>query len=59
VGVQQDGGAQDGVGGGVEGAGGEGRDGERHEAGGEQALKGPVVRAVGGAGGRDRGGIVD
>lgn len=41
--VQQEGGAQDGVGGGVERAGGEGRNGERHEAGGEEALEGPVV----------------
>lgn len=43
VGVQQDGRAQDGVGGGVERTGGKGRNGERHEAGGEEALKGPVV----------------
>lgn len=43
VGVQEDGGAQNGVGGGVERAGGKGRDGERHEAGGEETLKGPVV----------------
>jgi len=43
VGVQEDGRAQDGVGGGVERTGGKGRNGERHEAGGEEALKGPVV----------------
>jgi hypothetical protein len=41
--VQEDGRAQDGVGGGVERTGGKGRNGERHEAGGEEALKGPVV----------------
>lgn len=43
VGVQEDGRAQDGVGGGVERTGGKGRNGERHEAGSEEALKGPVV----------------
>jgi hypothetical protein len=41
--VQEDGGAQDGVGGGVERSRGEGRNGEGHEAGGKDALEGPVV----------------
>lgn len=57
--VQEDGGAQDGVGGGVERAGGEGSNGERHEAGGEEALKGPVVGAVGGAWRGNGGRVVD
>lgn len=57
--VQEDGGAQDGVGGGVERAGGEGSNGEGHETGGEEALKGPVVGAVGGAGVGNGDGVVD
>lgn len=57
--VQQDGGAQDGVGGGVERAGGEGSNGEGHEAGGEEALKGPVVGAVRGVGVGNGDGVVD
>lgn len=59
VGVDEEEAAQDGIGGRVEGAGGEGSDGQGHDAGGDKALKGPVVRAVAGVGRGDGCGIVD
>jgi hypothetical protein len=45
--VDEDGSAEDGVGGWVEGTGNEWSDGERDEADGDQALEGPVVGTVG------------
>lgn len=59
VGVQEHGRAQDGVEGGVQRAGSEGGDGERDERGGEEALKSPVVGAMGGVGVGDRRRVVD
>lgn len=43
VGVEEHGGAEDGIHGGVEGARGKGDDGDGDEAGGEEAFEGPVV----------------
>lgn len=57
--MQQQRAAQDGVHDGVVGAGGEGRDSQRHQAGGQDALKGPVVVAVARGRGRDGGRVVD
>ena len=57
--VEENGRAQDGVHGRVERAGGEGSDGEGDERSGEEALKSPVVGAVGGVGGRDGSGFVN
>jgi hypothetical protein len=45
--VDEDGGDEEAVHDGVEGAGGEGCDGQRDQAGGNQALEAPVVAAVG------------
>lgn len=57
--VQQQRAAEDSVHDGVEGAGGEGSDGQRHQAGGQDALKGPVVVAVAWGRARDGGRVVD
>lgn len=59
VGVDEEEAAQDGVGGRVEGAGGERSDGQGHDAGGDEALKGPVVGAVAGVGRGDGRSVVD
>lgn len=59
VGVDEQEGAQDGVGGGVERAGGEGSDGQGHDAGGDEALKAPVIGAVAGIRCGDGGSVVD
>jgi hypothetical protein len=56
--VDEDGAADDGVGGWVEGAGDEGGDGEGDEAGGDEALEGPVVGAFGGVCRGYNGGVV-
>lgn len=56
--MDEDSTADDGVGGWVEGTGDEGRDGEGHEAGGDEALEGPVVGALGGVCRRHNGGVV-
>lgn len=59
VGVDEDGRAQDRVHGGVERARRKGGNGQRHQARGQEALKRPVVRAVGGRGGRNGSRVVD
>lgn len=46
VGVDKDGGGEDGVHGGVERAGGEGSDGQGNETGGDDTVEGPVVGAM-------------
>lgn len=58
VGVDEESGTEEGVGGRVEGAGDEWRDCERDEAHGDQALEGPVVGAVRRICGWDNGGVV-
>lgn len=59
VGVDEDGGAEDGVERRVQRASREGGDGERDQRGGDQTVKGPVVGAVRRRRGRYGGGIVD
>jgi hypothetical protein len=56
--VDEDGSAEDGVGGWVEGTGNEWSDGEWDEADGDQALEGPVVGTVGWVMCRKLGGFV-
>lgn len=59
VGVDEDGGGEDGVHGGVERASGEGSDGQGNKTGGDDTVEGPVVGTMGRRGGRNRGGGVD
>lgn len=59
MGVEEEDAAEDGIEGGVQRTRGEGGDGQGDEAGGEEALEGPVVGAVGGAGLRNGGRVVD
>lgn len=56
--MDEDGTADDGVGGWVEAAGDEWGDGEGDETGGDETLKGPVVGALGGVCRRHNGGVV-
>jgi len=56
--VDEDGGDEEAVEDGVEGAGGERCDGQRDQAGGDEALEAPVVAAVGVGWVGDGGGIV-
>ena len=57
--VDEDSGDEEAVEHGVKGAGGEGSDGQRDQAGGNQALEAPVVAAVGVGCIGDGGGVVD
>jgi hypothetical protein len=57
--VEEDRAAEDGVHGRVKGAGGEGGDSKRDKTGGNEALEGPVVGAVGGAGSGNGSWVVD
>lgn len=59
MGVEEENTAEDGVESRVERSSGEGSDGQRDEAGGEETLEGPVVRAVGGVGLGDGSRVVD
>lgn len=57
--VKEHSGAEDGIHGRVQGAGGEGSHGQRDEASGEKALKGPVVGAMSSIGLRNGSRVVD
>ena len=59
VGVNKDGGGEDGVHGRVERAGGEGSDGQGDKAGGDDTVEGPVVGAMRRRGGGNLDGVVD
>ena len=59
MGVEEEDTAEDGVESRVERTGSEGSDRQGDEAGGEETLEGPVVRAVGGVGLGDGSRVVD
>lgn len=59
MGVEEENTAEDGVESWVERSSGEGSDGQGDETGGEEALEGPVVRAVGSVGLGDGSRVVD
>lgn len=58
VGVDEDGGGEDGVHGRVERAGGKRSDGQGNKTGGDDTVEGPVVGAMGRRGGRNVDGVV-